>query len=123
MAKFTMHFVRGVEQLGVEFDGMDEMDALLPKLASRGWVAWGITPSTITYTEKEVKELVSAVQPDLGGEVKFCPIHGESKKWEDRKDGGFYCGNKVNGKWCGYAETDEGVMRKPPKSMPDYVQF
>lgn len=42
-----------------------------------------------------------------------CKHHGRNKVWEDRKEGGWYCGAKENGKWCGckWGETGELVRR------------
>lgn len=123
MGKLRMLFTGNGINLELEADHLQELDFYIGKLADRGFfpVCWNTTQ------EKDLERIDKAIENShYDGEdkpVDFCPIHGSSKKWKDKNDGGHYCGEKVDGKWCGYAENDAGVMRRPPRTMPDYIQF
>lgn len=117
-----MFFCRG-GSVNLEADNLENMDWIIAEMEKRGFTMW---PGVLFGVDEGEKARENSHDDEWDRDrapVDFCPIHGKSKKWRDTKDGGHYCGNKVDGSWCGYAENDAGVMRKPPKSMPDYVQF
>lgn len=123
MAKIRMLLTGNGVNLELEADHLQELDHFLAKLADRGFfpVCWNKTQ------EQDLERMDKAIENShYDGEhrpVDFCPLHGSKKKRADTRDGGYYCGEKPNGKWCGYSEYENGEMRRAPFSLPEYIKF
>lgn len=123
MGNIVLMFICKGGSVSVECDNLESMDWVINEMEKRGFKMWPGIISNYEPTQKEIDNSHDDERYDFEPSVKFCPIHGEKKKWQDTKDGGHYCGEKVDGKWCGYKEDEKGKMVKPPKSKPDYIQF
>lgn len=123
MGNIVLMFVTQGGSVSVEVDNLDNLDWVLEEMGKRGFTMFPAIAMNMGIAKEAPVQASFKNSP--ADPVDFCPVegHGSSKKWKDTKEGGHYCGHKVNGSWCGYAENDAGQMRKPPKSMPDYVQF
>lgn len=121
--KLQMNYVQDNMLLIATFDGLQEWSETSEELEEMGW-----TPERNNFNglvamvpDKPMKTGVLVPPPPMS----FCPYHTkQDKKWEDRRDGGYYCGHKnPDSSWCGYKVDEDGEMIKPPKMMPDYKPF
>lgn len=123
MGSIVLMFVTTGGSVSVEVDSLDNLDWALEEMGKRGFTMFPALILNSGIGKAGYPQVKSDVP--LRDNVDFCPVkgHGSTKKWADTKDGGHYCGHKVDGSWCGYKEDQDGEMVKPPKSMPDYIKF
>lgn len=123
MGNIVLMFICQGGSVSVECDNLDNLDWVIAEMEKRGFKMW---PGMLPVLDKPSDAATQSkfTPDDLSAKpVDFCPLHGSKKKWADTRDGGHYCGEKVNNKWCGYKEDEDGNMTKPPHTKPDYVQF
>lgn len=123
MAKITQTFTNSDEVIVCEFDGTHEWLEIKPAIENMGFRP--ITPQEfgIIVQVKKIETEPAMQRPPV--KASFCPYHKlGDKKWEDHRDGGYYCGHKnPDGTWCGFKVDETGKVVKPPKMLSDYVDF
>lgn len=123
MAKLTIMWITMGGSVSTEVDNLDDFDWMRAEMEKRGLFLFETTSEGRLPKNDNTRELADHQEEALQ-QIDFCPEHGTKRKWADTKDGGHYCGVKVQGdKWCGYKEDEEGKMLKPPRNMPNYIKF
>jgi hypothetical protein len=97
------------ERITVTTGTLRELVQIVTQMGMHGWTPEGIgaaaTPSRPTQA---VKHNIPNVPPN----VPPCPHHPKAGMGHDKSNPGqFYCLGKVDGKWCGYKASSQGVVR------------
>jgi len=94
----------------VSFEGAENIKEAVDRLENLGFQPLPLNLGAVANFSP-----TDLLAPSPQSRAPTCPVHGQEKISVDKRDGGFYCGVKVDNVWCGAKFSVSGQLTRPSK--------